>query len=194
MIKEMLNNEAVGQYAAAVRISEAWYFIPIVITNSLFPSIVNAKKQSEDLYYTRLQNLYTFMVWMAIAVAVPMTFLSGWIINVLFGSEYSQAANVLKIHIWAGVFVFLGVAFSKFLISENFTKKAFARTFIGAIMNVSLNYFMIPKFGISGAAIATLLSQFTANYLYDFFDKDLRKHLIIKNKSFFPVYIIRRRL
>jgi len=190
----MLNNEAVGQYAAAVRISEAWYFIPIVITNSLFPSIVNAKKQSEDLYYTRLQNLYTFMVWMAIAVAVPMTFLSGWIINVLFGSEYSQAANVLKIHIWAGVFVFLGVAFSKFLISENFTKKAFARTFIGAIMNVSLNYFMIPKFGISGAAIATLLSQFTANYLYDFFDKDLRKHLIIKNKSFFPVYIIRRRL
>jgi len=194
MIKETLNNEAVGQYAAAVRISEAWYFIPIVITNSLFPSIVNAKKQSEDLYYTRLQNLYTFMVWMAIAVAVPMTFLSGWIINVLFGSEYSQAANVLKIHIWAGVFVFLGVAFSKFLISENFTKKAFARTFIGAIMNVSLNYFMIPKFGISGAAIATLLSQFTANYLYDFFDKDLRKHLIIKNKSFFPVYIIRRRL
>jgi len=194
MIKEMLNNEAVGQYAAAVRLSEVWYFIPMMISNSLFPAIINAKKQSEELYYARLQNLYTFLIWLAIAIALPMTFLSEWIVTILFGPEYSQAANVLMIHIWAGVFVFLGVAFSKFLISENFTKKTFARTLVGAMMNVLLNYFMIPKFGISGAAIATLLSQFTANYLYDFFDKDLRKHLIIKNKGFFPIYLVKRRL
>lgn len=54
MIKEMLNAEAVGQYAAAVRLSEAWYFIPMVIIPSLFPAIINAKKISEELYYTRI--------------------------------------------------------------------------------------------------------------------------------------------
>jgi len=44
MIKEMLNAEAVGQYAAAVRLSETWYFIPMAISSSLFPAILNAKK------------------------------------------------------------------------------------------------------------------------------------------------------
>ena len=44
MIKEMLGAEAVGQYAAAVRLSEVWYFIPIIIASSLFPAIVILKK------------------------------------------------------------------------------------------------------------------------------------------------------
>jgi len=58
----------VGLYAAAVRLSEAWYFIPMAITSSVFPAIVNAKKQSEELYYQRLQKLYDLMVWMAVAI------------------------------------------------------------------------------------------------------------------------------
>ena len=119
MIKEMMNAEAVGQYAAAVRLSEAWYFIPMVISLSLFPAIINAKKQSEELYYVRLQKLYDFMVWVAIAIALPMTFLSDWIVELLFGQAYIEAGNVLMIHIWTGVFVFLGVAFSKYLFAEN---------------------------------------------------------------------------
>lgn len=63
MIKEMLGAEQVGFYAAAVRLSEAWYFIPMAITASVFPAIINAKKQSDDLYYERLQKLYDLMVW-----------------------------------------------------------------------------------------------------------------------------------
>ena len=56
MIQEMMGSEAVGQYAAAVRISEAWYFIPMVVASSLFPAIINAKKHSEEQYYARLQK------------------------------------------------------------------------------------------------------------------------------------------
>jgi len=68
MIKGMLNSEAVGNYAVAVRLSEVWYFIPMAITNSLFPAIISAKKVSEKLYYGRLQKLYDLMVWLAIAI------------------------------------------------------------------------------------------------------------------------------
>jgi O-antigen/teichoic acid export membrane protein len=191
MIKEMMNSEAVGQYAAAVRISELWYFIPIVITSSLFPTIINAKKQSEELYYERLQKLYDLMVCMAIAIALPMTFLSDWIIELLYGGQYNQAGSVLMIHIWAAVFVFLGVAFSKYLTAENLTKKSFYRTLLGAILNVILNYILIPKYGINGAAIATLIGQFIANYMYDFFDKDLHQQLKMKTKCFFPIHILK---
>ena len=130
MIKEMMNAEAVGQYAAAVRLSEVWYFIPMVITASLFPAIINAKKKNENLYYLRLQRLYDFMAFMAIAIALPMTFLSDWIVELLYGAQYNQAGSVLVIHIWAGVFVFLGVASAKWFLVENLQMLSLQRAFM----------------------------------------------------------------
>ena len=184
MIKEMLDSEAVGNYAAAVRLSEAWYFIPMVISSSLFPAIVNAKKQSEALYYARLQKLYNLMVWMAIAIALPMTFLSDWVVNLLYGEQYSQAGGVLMIHIWAGVFVFLGVASGKWFVAENLQNYAFYRTLSGALLNVVLNIILIPRYGIIGAAIATLISQAMAAYVFDVFISRTRRMFWMKTKAF----------
>lgn len=192
MIKEMIDTNAVGQYAAAVRLSEAWYFIPVVISSSLFPAIINAKKVSEELYYARLQKLYDLMVWMAIAIAIPMTFMSNWIVELLYGGQYNEAGSVLMIHIWAGVFVFLGVAFGKYLAAENLTKKSLYKSLVGVVFNLFFNYLLIPIYGINGAAVATLLGQFVANYIYDFFDKDLHRQLKMKTKSFIPLHIIIR--
>ncbi len=180
MIKEMLDSEAVGQYAAAVRLSEAWYFIPMVIASSLFPAIINAKKKSEELYYARLQKLYDLMVWLAIAIALPMTFLSDWIVNLLFGSEYSQAGAVLMIHIWAGIFVFLSVASGKFIVNENLTKQALYRNLIGSIINIILNINFINVYGIVGAAWSTLISYMFAGFLYDLFNQQLKKTFYLK--------------
>jgi len=183
MIKEMLGSAEVGQYAAAVRLSEAWYFIPMVISSSLFPAIISAKKVSEKLYYERLQRLYDLMVWMAIAIALPMTFLSDWVVNLLYGGQYSQSADVLKIHIWAGVFVFLGVASGKWFIAENLQKYSFYRTLSGAILNIILNLVLIPIYGIIGAAIATLLAQSLASYFFNFFNKKLLITFKLQTKS-----------
>ena len=172
MINHMLGVEEVGQFAAAVRISTVWYFVPVIISSSLFPAIINAKKVSEELYYIRLQRLYDLMVWMGIAIALPMTFLSDWVVNLLYGEQYSQAGGVLMIHIWAGVFVALGVASSRWLLTENLQMLSFWRTFNGVVINIMLNFILIPKYGIQGAAIATSLSYFTAGLLFDFFNKN----------------------
>lgn len=191
MIHNMLGSYEVGQYTAALRISEGFYFIPAIIVGSLFPAIVNSKELSSTIYYSRLQKLYDLMVFLALLIILPMTFLSDYVIDLLYGKEYSQSATVLLIHIWTSVFVFLGVAFSMVLASENKTLKSFYRTLFGAVANVILNYILIPKYGINGAAIATLISQIMANYVYDFFDKDLHEHLKMKTKSFFPIHILK---
>lgn len=180
MIKEMLNAEAVGQYAAAVRLSEAWYFIPMVIASSLFPAIINAKKVSAELYYARLQKLYDLMVWMAIAIALPMTFLSDWVVSLLYGDEFNQAGSVLMIHIWAGVFVFLGVASGKWFINENLQILSFWRTFYGMVINLILNFYLIPLYGVEGAALATLSSYFLAGFLFDAFNGKTKKIFSMK--------------
>lgn len=185
MINEMINTEAVGQYAVAVRLSEIWYFIPGIISMSIFPAIVHAKQQSESLYRKRLQQLYNLMIWVSVSIAIPMTFLSNWIVNLLYGQVYNEAGSVLMIHIWTGIFVFVGVASSRCLTAENLQKISLYRTLIGCIINIVLNYILIPIMGIKGAAVATLISQAFAGYLCLFFWRRTRYMFIAITKSIF---------
>lgn len=172
MIKEMVNSEAVGQYAAAVKLCEAWYFIPVVIASSLFPAIINAKKQSEALYYVRLQRLYNFMVWLALVIAVAMSFLGGWIVDLLYGSQYSQASDVLIVYVWSGVFVFFGTAWSKWMVLENQQATILKLHILSMISNVILNLILIPHFGIIGATLATLISYALGHTVFALFFKN----------------------
>lgn len=185
MLGQILNDEAVGIYTVAVRISEAWYFIPMSIVASVFPYIIEAKKQSEASYYKKLQKLYDLMVILALVVAVPMTFLSDWLVVLLFGKPYIDAGNVLAIHIWAGVFVFLGVASSKWFLVEGLQKMQFKRTLLGAIANILMNSILIPLFGVTGAAIATVISYSLAAYLSDAIWENTRFMFAMKSKSFY---------
>lgn len=189
MIKKMLSNEEVGYYAAAVRLCEAWYFIPMAITTSLYPAIVNAKKVSEVLYQNRLQKLYDIMAWISIGIAIPVTLFSELIIKILLGAQYLPAAPVLTIYIWAGVPTFLGVASSQYLITENLTKFSFYRTLIGMVMNVILNFILIPAFGIIGSAFATLISYSFATFSIGISRKTFLQ-LIMILKSIFLVTIL----
>ncbi|WP_349676625.1 MULTISPECIES: flippase [unclassified Methylophaga] len=185
MIKNIMGDEAVGVYAAAVRLSEAFYFIPMIIANSLFPAVLNAKKVSLDLYYTRLQRLYTFIVWSAVIISAFMTYTSDWLITILFGEEYMAATDVLKIHIWASVFVYLGVVSGSWYLSENLQSLAFLRTFYGMLINIILNFSLVPVYGIGGAAFATLISYAVAGFFFDFFTKKTRVTFYMKLKAFF---------
>ena len=159
MIKEMLGKTSVGHYAAAVKISEAWYFVPIAINSSLFPAIINAKKRSLKEFYDRLKILYSFMLLSAVAISIPTTIYSKYIINLLYKEQFDQASTVLMFHIWAGVLVSLGVVTSSIVIANNKQNNALISTSIGAISNIILNLLMIPSFGIIGAAFTTILSQ-----------------------------------
>ncbi|MEY8714820.1 flippase [Francisella philomiragia] len=194
MINHMLGAEEVGQFAAAVRISTVWYFVPVVICSSLFPAIINAKKVSEELYYARLQRLYDLMVWTAIVIAIPMTFMSDWIVNLLYGQQYNQAGSVLMIHIWAGVFIALSVASAKWLINESLQHLALIRTITGAVINVLLNCYLIPIYGIVGAAWATLISYMFAYLLSYSFNKNLYGLLFMTIKALLFFTLLKRLL
>jgi len=183
MLGEMLGDKEVGTYSAAVRLSEIWYFIPVMIASSVFPSAIEARKHSEALYYRRLQTLFNLMAFSAIVIAVPMSFCSGWIVTTLYGSEYRQAGSVLAINIWAGVFVFLGVASSNWLLSENLQLLSFYRTALGALVNIALNFLLIPKYGAQGAAVATLVSQVVAAFCSDLLSRKTRVIFFMKLKA-----------
>ena len=165
MIKEILTVKEVGEYAVAARISELWYFFPMILVSSLFPAIINAKKNNDALYYSRLQKLYNLMLWSSIIIAIIITFLSETIILFLFGNVFINASDVLVIHIWTGIFIFFNIACSKWVIIENLQKYAIYLDISAVGINIILNIIFIPIWGIKGAAFATLLSYSTSIFL-----------------------------
>jgi O-antigen/teichoic acid export membrane protein len=183
MMGQIIGDEAVGVYTAATRISEVWYFIPIVIVASVFPAVLEAKKRSDELYYERLQKLYDLMVILSVTVALPMTFLSGSIVTILFGEAFQAAGAVLAIHIWASIFVFLGVASGKWFLAENRQILSFQRAGFGVVVNIALNIWLIPIYGAKGAAVATLISQAMATWFFDLLQTETRFMFVMKLKS-----------
>lgn len=164
MIKNMIGPESVGLYSSAVTISEAWYFIPNIITGALFPAIVNSKKVSEILYYKRIQKMFLLLIAVSIVTALPTAILAKYFIAIIFGTGFIGALSVLQIYVWSNIGATLNMFAQQLLIVENHTKIIFAITFLGMISNVLLNIVLIPKYGISGAAFASLVS-----YLVPFF-------------------------
>ena len=182
MIKNMLGNEQAGIYAVAVKLSEVWYFIPSIICASVFPAIVNAMKTSKELFESRLKKLYFTMFWISFGIALFTTVFSRLIIVILFGSKYLGAISTLQIYVWGGIGVSLGIAVGQYIISNNLTRIGLLNTIWGAILNIGLNLILIPRIGIKGGAIATVVSYTIATFGI-FFYKKTRGHGILVIKS-----------
>lgn len=185
MIKKMLDNSQAGFYAAAVKLCELWYFIPMAISNSVFPAIVNAKKTSEKNYHLRMQRFYDIMSWLSVGVSIPLTIFAPQIITLLYGAKFISAVPVLQIYIWSSVATFLGVASSQYLVAENLTKVSFYRTLLGMTVNVAMNFILIPKIGIVGSALATLISYSLATFSIIFYKNTFNQVIMMFRSLFF---------
>ena len=185
MIGEMLGEEQLGIFSGAAQLAEVWYFIPMAIMSSVFPSIVAAKEVDEARYYRRLGKLYLVMVWLALAVAIPMTLFAAPIVELVFGPAYRAGAGVLAIQCWAGLFIFSGLVSNQWYLLENLSRYTLYRHVLGAGINIAMNIALIPRYGINGAAIATIVTQFASSYLFDLVNRPTRKLFRIKSRYFF---------
>jgi PST family polysaccharide transporter len=185
MIGQMIDADGVGIYTAASQLSEALYFIPVAVVSSTFPAILAAKKRDENTYYLRLQQLLSGLTIYSYIVAIAVTLMSSWIISLLYGEKFSGAADVLVIHVWTGVAVGLGIASGSWIMAEKKVKLNLYRTVFGALLNIILNYFLIQSMGITGAAIATLVSLVSAFYLFDLVYSQTRNMFLMKTRALF---------
>jgi O-antigen/teichoic acid export membrane protein len=183
MIGGMLGHKELGIYSVATRLSMFWYFIPMIIVTSIMPAIVKARSYNKEQFLEKIQRLHDLLFLLALGIAIITTIFSEDLIIILYGNEYARAASVLDLHIWAGIFVFLGTAGAKWYMVENLLMLSLGRHIIGMITNVMLNIYLIPEYGIRGAAIATLVSYMISSYIYDIFDSRSRVLFRIKSKS-----------
>ncbi len=190
LLGKMASQAVVGQYTAAVRLSEIWYTIPMIICASVMPRMLKTRESEPERYNARLQRLYESMVLLSVIVAVCTQFAGPLVVRLLYGRPYAAAGGILSVHIWTGVFVFVGCVSGQQFVQEKLTTSSMQRTFLGAIVNVVLNLLWIPRWGGIGSAMATLVAQGIASYLADAFDPRTRHIFRMKTQAYLHFWLL----
>lgn len=186
MIGSMLGDRELGIYSVAIKLAEYWYFMPLIIYNAVFPLLAKEYASSSEKYEHSLQLFSDIQGGIGIIAALLITIFSNIGVYILYGEEFIEAAPILAIYSWAGLFVGLSYVKVAHCTNCNITGFQMVSTCVGAGVNIALNAVLIPSVGASGAAWATVISQSISSVLMCFVYKPLRKIGIMQVKSLFP--------
>lgn len=175
MIGKMIDSTAVGIYSTATLIAGLWEFVPTALVNSSRPLIIEEKKKSYDAYIKKFQMLLLGISVLSLIVSVGMMLLGKVAILIMYGRDYLEATAPLSILIWSTGFAMLGTARGIWLVTEGYNRYSKNMVIMGAILNFLLNSLFIPKWGITGAAITTLISQVFVSLIAPLLYKDTRR-------------------
>lgn len=165
MLKKMLSNTAVGLYSVSLSLAGAVSIIPSALIEGFRPDIMTFRIKAVSLYRQRMKQLYGIVFWICIAYCIFITVFSKPVIAILYGEQYLDAVPALSLVVWYTSFSYIGSINSVYMVAENKTQWVQITTLVGAGLNVLLNYLLIPSLGIVGAALASLLTQFVANFV-----------------------------
>lgn len=184
MIQHMLGPQELGLYSAASKIYEGWVVIPFILSIAALPRLVKQRQISKAIYERELCTLFATVFWAGIIVALFCSIFSELIIRLSFGDEFLPSAHVLSISMWAAAFSGLSSVSTRYFVTEGLERLNLWRTVFTLLLNIALNWVLIPIAGIEGAAFSTLISLVTANVFLDFLDGRLRRLTLIKLKAF----------
>jgi O-antigen/teichoic acid export membrane protein len=165
MLRYFVGEGEVGQYSAAVRLSEISYLLPVLLASTFFPALVEAQEKSIDMFRRRAQRFLDLNALFAFLGASVLSGGATWWISIAYGEAYAPARPILALHAWSAVFVYLGVARSHVLTAEKKTMIQLISTGVGGLANVALNAWLIPRVGAMGAVWATIVAQAAAAWL-----------------------------
>lgn len=189
MIGQMLGELHVGLYSAAIRISEAWLFVPGLIVQTSMPYFVKLREQNSILYQQRLMQLYSAMFWTGVIAGIVTLLVGRNVIVLLFGESYTGAYGPLVLIIWTGIFNAQAVARGVWMISENLQLYRLFTNLVAVPLNVVLNILWIPRYGINGAAAASLVSIGVGTWIIPFIFRPMRKSNTDLVRSVNPKYL-----
>lgn len=161
MLGALLSPAASGAYNIAIRITNLVDIPTNAVATVVFPQ---SAKRMETEGPEAIKYLYEKSVGTILAILVPglilLFFLSGYVVHFIAGDKFADSIPLLRITLFYSLFVPYGRQFGTILDSIGQTKLNFTIVLFTAILNLTLNYWFISKFGVMGAAYATLLSTF----------------------------------
>ena len=174
MLKTMSGDVENGFYTAAITSAGVCQFVYAAIIDSARPVILAAQKTDSLKYEKNIARLYSIIIYMAIAQGIVFTLFAKQIVGILYGKDYLPTVPVLQILVWYIAFSQMGRIRNIWILAEEKQKLLWRINLLGALMNIALNYFLIPVWGASGAAFASFVTQVFANFILGFLLKPLR--------------------
>jgi len=165
ILSMMKGEEIVGWYAASYRVIDGLSVIPSAFMSIIFPVFSKYYIDSKKSLELAFEKSLAFITIIAIPIGVGTMILSNEIILFIYGNMYLPSASALRILIWASVLGFINLTPATLLISINKQRTLMIFTFIGAILNLVLNYLLIPSFSYEGAAVATVITELVIGLL-----------------------------
>lgn len=191
MIKHYLGEKEVGIYTIGVQLSGILAILIGPIQNSIYPKMIELYKKNYEEYY----NFFLFSNTVVTQIYLVLTILSiiivKWLFKYVYAPEYNPAIIIYSVLAFSIFIKANGSLQTSHMTLKNITKKSFYKTLISLILNIILNSILIKKYGINGAAIATLITQFTALFVIDFFIKEYREQAFVQLKSLNTIYLIK---
>lgn len=191
MLKQILNETETGYYSAAITCVGVTAFIFQAIIDSFRPEILEAKKKKSKNYESDVSMLYCVITYLALIQCVVMTVCAKPIVLLLYGSKYINSITPLQIAVWFSTFSYYGAVRNIWILAENKQRYLWIINLSGAILNVVLNAILIPFFGASGAASASLVTQVFTNVIIGYILKPIsyNNKLMYKGLNPKPLFI-----
>ena len=176
MLKQMLSEIEVGYYSTATTICGMWCFVLTAIIDSVYPTIMSAYKKSITIFEKRNKQLYAIIFYVSVLVSLIICSFGKIIVNILYGPYYTPSVSALRVVTWYTSFSYLGVARNAWIVCENKQKYLKYIYISAAICNILMNLVLIPKYGIIGAALASLLTQIFTTIIVPNFIKPIKRN------------------
>lgn len=186
MLKLMIGDVATGYYSAAVSCAGMTGFVFAAIIDSFRPVIFDCKKHSEQQFEKNMVRLYGMVIYLSLLQSLVVSLASKWIVLILYGADYTPAIDPLRLIVWYTTFSYLGSVRNIWILAENKQQYLWSINLSGALINVVLNYWLIPIMGTMGAALASLITQIFTNVVTGFVIRSIRRTNLLMLQALDP--------
>ena len=164
----------VGIYSAAIRIIQVLYLVPTVFQFSTLPLLARLAGHDAVRFRAALERIVRFIFLAAVPLTVGGVILGTPIMAFVFGTPYAIGGNAFKLLMIGLLFDFPTAVISNAIFAYNHQKSLIITSAIGGAANVAFDLLLIPRFGITGSAVATLIAQGLSNwYLWHMMKKSI---------------------
>lgn len=169
ILSKLASEKAVGWYSIPYKIANSFQFLPLALVAAIYPKFSEYYDNNKDKLADLFEKSMKYMFLLVFPIAIGIFVLGKDIILTIYTEEYINSVLPLKILMGSLVFTFISFPIGSFLNACD--KQKTQTTIVGIVMviNIALNFMLIPEYRVVGASIAALVGNFllaTAGYLF----------------------------
>ncbi len=166
LIGAFVGTREVGVYAAAVRFSEIWWQVPVLLMQSLAPRFLFAPQLRPARVERNVAWLMLALAGTALLPCLLLSVLGGHITGPLLGPAFAGSQAVLAVHVWIALFLFIDTAQNQWLLARGQQSVLLHKSLTALLVNGALGLLLVPQWGAVGGAVAALAAQVWAALLF----------------------------